>query len=105
MIVLRWAFGHADSTDSFVEVPDSDVEPVWAALGEMTGQALPLQGDPLVSEAALDAAARSRGPDWVAEHFGGLAGLDGEEWWKFLAVGCLPRRSLVHWCREPPQDR
>ena len=29
-MVIRWAFGHHRSVDSFVEVPDADLGLVWA---------------------------------------------------------------------------
>jgi len=30
VMVIRWAFGHHRSVDSFVEVPDADLGLVWA---------------------------------------------------------------------------
>jgi len=88
VMVIRWAFGHHRSVDSFVEVPDADLGLVWAGLEGLLGKPV---GDAaaglLVSEEALGAACLEAGPEWVAAHFDGLAGRDGERWWEFLAVG------------------
>lgn len=87
MIVLRWAFGHSDSTDSSIEVPDADVGRAWAGLHALMGEHIHLEGEPVITEEALGAAVRRVGPAWVAEHFSGLASLDADQWWKFLATG------------------
>ena len=36
-MVIRWAFGHHGSVDSFVEVPDADLGLVWAGLEGLLG--------------------------------------------------------------------
>lgn len=89
MIVLRWAFGHSDSADSSIEVPDADVSRVWAGLHGLMGEHVHLEGEPVVTEEALDSALKQAGSGWVAEQFGGLASRDAEQWWKFLATGAF----------------
>jgi hypothetical protein len=87
-MVIRWAFGHHGSVDSFVEVPDADLGLVWAGLegllGSRSGTRPPASSFRRRRSAPPGLEA---GPEWVVAHFDGLTGRDGERWWEFLAVG------------------